>query len=172
MGNTNSMPKVDAFSPEEVQRLEKRFQKLDLDRSGSISVGEFLSVPELKENPLVKRVVDIFDSDLSGEVDFKEFVLGLAQFGLRDQANDKKLHFIFRIYDMDRDGYISNGELFQVLKMMTGSNLTDSQLQQIVDKTILYLDKDADGKISFDEFRQVIADRGTESHITVDLTKI
>ena len=34
-------------------------------------MGEFLSVPELKENPLVKRVVDVFDDDLSGEVDFK-----------------------------------------------------------------------------------------------------
>ena len=28
-------------------------------------------MPELKENPLVKRVVDVFDDDLSGEVDFK-----------------------------------------------------------------------------------------------------
>ena len=36
-----------------------------------MSVGEFLSVPELKENPLVKRVVDVFDDDLRGEVDFK-----------------------------------------------------------------------------------------------------
>ena len=48
---------------------------------------------------------------------------------------------IFRIYDMDNDGYISNGELFQVLKMMVGSNLKDTQLQQIVDKTILFADK-------------------------------
>ena len=71
MGNGTSLPKVEGFSAEEVARLEKRFQKLDLDHSGSISVGEFLSVPELKENPLVKRVVDVFDSDLSGEVDFK-----------------------------------------------------------------------------------------------------
>ena len=42
---------------------------------------------------------------------------------------------------MDGDGYISNGELFQVLKMMVGSNLKDTQLQQIVDKTILFADK-------------------------------
>jgi Ca2+-binding EF-hand superfamily protein len=47
------------------------FQTFSQDRSGSVSVGEFLSVPELKENPLVKRVVDVFDDDLSGEVDFK-----------------------------------------------------------------------------------------------------
>lgn len=29
----------------------------------------------------------------------------------------------FKVYDVDRDGYISNGELFLVLKMMVGSNL-------------------------------------------------
>ena len=58
----------------------------------------------------------------------------------------------FKIYDMDKDGYISNGELFQVLKMMVGSNLKDAQLQQIVDKTIFHADTDGDGKISFEEF--------------------
>ena len=40
----------------------------------------------------------------------------------------------------------------QVLKMMVGSNLKDTQLQQIVDKTILFADKDEDGKIGFEEF--------------------
>jgi len=58
----------------------------------------------------------------------------------------------FKIYDIDRDGYISNGELFQVLKMMVGNNLKDGQLQQIVDKTIIYSDKDGDGRISYEEF--------------------
>jgi serine/threonine-protein phosphatase 2B regulatory subunit len=53
---------------------------------------------------------------------------------------------------MDKDGYISNGELFQVLKMMVGNNLKDTQLQQIVDKTIIHADSDGDGKISFEEF--------------------
>ena len=58
----------------------------------------------------------------------------------------------FKIYDMDKDGYISHGELFHVLKMMVGSNLKDAQLQQIVDKTIIHADADGDGKISFEEF--------------------
>ena len=53
-----------------------------------------------------------------------------------------------------RDGFISNDELFTVLKMMTGDNLTDVQLQQIVNRTILYLDKNNDGKIGLEEFTQ------------------
>ena len=63
---------------------------------------------------------------------------------------------MLKIYDIDNDGFISNGELFHVLKLMVGSNLKDTQLQQIVDKTIIYADRDGDGKISFDEFKQVV----------------
>lgn len=39
--------------------------------------------------------------------------------------------------------------------MMVGNNLKDTQLQQIVDKTILFADKDEDGKINFEEFCNV-----------------
>lgn len=63
----------------------------------------------------------------------------------------------FKVYDMDRDGYISNGELFLVLKMMVGNNLKDQQLQQITDKTIMEADHDGDGKISFEEFQTMVA---------------
>ena len=108
-----------------------RFKKLDLDNSGSLSVDEFMSLPELQQNPLVQRVIgagpshvtcplfilpliaEIFDDDGNGEVDFKEFIQGVSQFSVKGDKNSK-LRFAFRIYDIDNDGYISNGELFQV----------------------------------------------------------
>lgn len=34
-----------------------------------------------------------------------------------------RLPVAFKVYDMDRDGYISNGELYLVLKQMVGNNL-------------------------------------------------
>ena len=74
----------------------------------------------------------------------------------------------FRIYDIDNDGYISNGELFQVLKMMVGSNLKDTQLQQIVDKTILFADKDEDGKINFEEFCEVVGNTDVHKKMSID----
>ncbi len=60
---------------DEIKRLGKRFKKLDLDNSGSLSVEEFMSLPELQQNPLVQRVIDIFDTDGNGEVDFKGLCL-------------------------------------------------------------------------------------------------
>ena len=89
------------------------------------------------------------------------------------------------MYDVDRDGFISNGELFLVLKMMVGSNLKvcanylarqraceayiclwkDEQLQQIVDKTILEADQDGDGKLSFEEFAQMVSNTVSPSSL-------
>lgn len=100
-------------------------------------------------------MIAIFDEDGGGDVDFQEFVSGLSAFSARGNK-DEKLHFAFKVYDIDRDGYISNGELYIVLKMMVGSNLKDMQLQQIVDKTIMEADKDGDGKISFQEFKDMV----------------
>ena len=53
--------------------------------------------------------------------------------------------------------------------MMTGKNLSNSQLQQIVDRTILYLDKDADGRISYDEFRQLVKRNASLSNVATSM---
>lgn len=45
-----------------------------MDHSGSLSVEEFMSLPELQQNPLVQRVIEIFDQDGNGEVDFKGMI--------------------------------------------------------------------------------------------------
>lgn len=159
MGGKNSIPveAVEGFTPEEVARLHKRFRKLDKDSNESLCVEEFLALPELKENPLVQRVVQVFDTNNSGELDFTEFVRGLAMFTTKNIDREKKLKFLFNIYDMDRDGFICNKELFEVLKMMVGTNLTETQLQQIVDKTVVQLDKNQDEMISYEEFCDIIA---------------
>ena len=75
-------------------------------------------------------MIAIFDEDGGGDVDFQEFVSGLSAFSSKGNK-EEKLKFAFKVYDIDRDGYISNGELFIVLKMMVGSNLKDQQLQQV-----------------------------------------
>ncbi|KAJ4470052.1 calcium/calmodulin-dependent protein phosphatase [Lentinula lateritia] len=144
------------FNHSELERLKKRFMKLDSDGSGSIDREEFLRIPQIASNPLASRMIAIFDEDGGGTVDFQEFVGGLSAFSSRG-GREEKLRFAFKVYDVDRDGYISNGELFLVLKMMVGNNLKDQQLQQIVDKTIMEADKDGDGKLDFEEFAMMVS---------------
>lgn len=113
-------------------------------------------------------MIAIFDEDGGGNVDFQEFVSGLSAFSSKGNK-EQKLEFAFKVYDIDRDGYISNGELFIVLKMMVGSNLKDQQLQQIVDKTIMEADLDGDGKISFDEFKKMVENTDVSMSMTLGM---
>ncbi len=121
----------------------------------------------MSQNPLVKRVISIFDKDKDGKISFVEFITGLA--ALSTTANEKeKLRFAFKVYDKDEDGFISNGDLFAVLKMMVGNNLNDVQLQQLVDRTIIKADKDFDGLISFEEFCEVVKELDIASKLTLN----
>jgi Ca2+-binding EF-hand superfamily protein len=59
--------------------------------AGTLSVQEFLAIPELEHNPLVNRVVHTFDMDKSGEVDFREFVTSLSVFATHEaQGKEQK----------------------------------------------------------------------------------
>lgn len=108
------------------------------DNSGTIERDEFLALPQISSNPLATRMIAIFDEDGGGDVDFQEFVSGLSAFSSKGKK-EEKLRFAFRVYDIDRDGYISNGELFIVLKMMVGSNLKDQQLQQVIKPLLTHI---------------------------------
>ncbi|OMJ73447.1 hypothetical protein SteCoe_16571 [Stentor coeruleus] len=145
------------FSQEELLMLEQRFRRLDKDGSGMLEPNEFFDIPELAQNPLVQRVISVFDKNKDGNISFYEFVTGISKLSEAGSEEDK-MRFLFSIYDIENDGFISNGELFKVLKMMVGNNLTDVQLQQLVDRTIIRADEDFDGKISYEEFCKMIRD--------------
>ena len=40
-----------------MKKILKSFKRLDVDKSGDLDINEFIKVPELSGNPLVKRVV-------------------------------------------------------------------------------------------------------------------
>ena len=151
----SELQKGNSLSQAQILKLHKRFRKLDKDGNGEISREEFMSIPSLSSNPLLDRVLSVFDSNNDHNVDFREFVRALAIFS-PDVEKKEKLMFTFKMYDIDGDGKISNRDLFRTLQIMVGSNLTDVQLQQIVDKTFVETDLDRDGFISFQEFEKVV----------------
>lgn len=81
------------------------------------------------QNPLVKRVLSIFDTNGDGRVSFIEFLVGLSKLAAGTDEL-QKTKFAFDVYDINKDGHISNGELFAVMKMMVGNNLNDQQVRR------------------------------------------
>lgn len=164
----DSLMEGTSFDKAEIDRLRKRFMKLDKDGSGTIEKNEFLAIPGISSNPLASRLMDVFDEDGSGTIDFQEFISGLSAFSGKTSKIDK-LKFAFKIYDIDRDGYIGNGELFVVMKMMVGKNLQDEELQQIVDKTLMEADEDDDGRLNFEEFKKAVDSKSVASSLTLNM---
>jgi len=144
------------FSERDIKRLYKRFRALDTNQNGELDPHELFDVEDIADNPLVKRVISIFDTNSDGKVSFVEFIVGLAKLTAGTDEY-QKTKFAFDVYDVNKDGFISNGELFTVMKIMVGNNLNDQQLQQLVDRTIIQADKDGDGMISFSEFKEMVS---------------
>lgn len=118
-------------------------------------------------NPIGGRIIAAFFHSSQETVDFASFVRVLAHFRPADanQSKDeaqqelancttRKLKFAFELYDQDKDGKISRQELLQVLRSMLGMQVTEEQLQSIVERAIQEADLDQDNAISFDEFRK------------------
>ena len=131
-----------------------RFSSLDKQDKGYLSREDFLRIPELAINPLGDRIVHaFFFESRSGDedkVDFKDFVRVLAHFRPIKKSAEKnklntrmeKLHFAFRMYDLDGDDKISKEELLAVLTMMVGNNISTEQLISIAERTIHEADLD------------------------------
>merc|ERR1712083_1031645 len=167
------------FTKQQIERLYARFTSLDKQNHGYLTREDFLRIPELAINPLGDRIVHAFfyESKSQGEekVDFKDFVRVVAHFRpvKKNPAKNKlntrheKLHFAFRMYDLDADDKISKEELLAVLTMMVGANISPEQLLSIAERTILEADEDKDDLISFEEFVKVLERTDVEQKMSI-----
>ena len=156
------------FDKNELKILYKNFISMDANKNGLIEPDEFFDVPELKDNPIVQRIINVFDKNGDGKISFYEFVWGLSAL-TSDAKLEEKQKIAFQIYDINNDGYLSNGDLFNSLKMLVGDNLTDIQIQQLSDRTLIAADKDLDGKISYEEFCNFTKDIKIQDLFSMDL---
>jgi serine/threonine-protein phosphatase 2B regulatory subunit len=156
------------FDKKELKILYKNFISMDANKNGLIEPDEFFDVPELKDNPIVQRIINVFDKNGDGKISFYEFVWGLSAL-TSDAKLEEKQKIAFQIYDINNDGYLSNGDLFNSLKMLVGDNLTDIQIQQLSDRTLIAADKDLDGKISYEEFCNFTKDIKIQDLFSMDL---
>jgi len=115
-------------------------------------VRRLLDQDGLCPEQLRERLLDMFMTS-EAQVDFTAFIRALAVLaspGADGGLGEEKLAFAFRVYDVDGDGFLKREDLFAVMEMMVGEQLSPEQLQQVVDKTVGQTEV---GKVSFDEFK-------------------
>lgn len=147
------LPTLIVVSEGEIKSIYKRFRKLDREEKGYVSAAEFSTIPELERNPLNQRICQVLCKD-ADKIDFVDFVKALSTFNSRGDA-ESEAAFMFKVYDINGDGYVTQEEMMSIFKLLTGTNLSATQLQQIVEKTLKDLDVDRDGKLNYEEFKKV-----------------
>ena len=65
------------ITPVYIRSIYKQFQVYDKDKTGRIGYRDFLKVMEANDSPIYKRLFDILDTELRGEIDEKVFLICL-----------------------------------------------------------------------------------------------
>ncbi|CAD7690402.1 unnamed protein product [Nyctereutes procyonoides] len=139
-----------------VERANVRLNNFGLDRNAFRAILH--SVFGMTDDMLMNRVFFAFDKDNDNCINAKEWVKGLSVF-LRGTF-EEKLKFCFEVYYLNGDGYISQEEIFDMLKnslhQQSSEEETDEGIKELVDITLKKMDYDNDGKISFADFEKAV----------------
>ena len=167
VGNRNS--KI-ALSEEDIEHLEKTtaIEKAQIDAQfqiflsnhpdGQISKKSFRSMlaecfPGADMDRISKHIWRMYDTNLDGFIDFREFMMVL--YVMSDGSPEQNLKQIFRVFDIDNDGKIDLAEMKRIvkdlLKLDSGINENISK-ETLAKSAFSEMDENEDGEISQEEF--------------------
>ncbi|XP_039257044.2 calcium and integrin-binding protein 1-like [Styela clava] len=153
------------FSKKEILHVFKRFAEVDpdavnQDRFARIPLEKVCQIPELKVNPFNDRICKVFSTALNGDgsLMFEDFLDMMSAFSDLAPRN-VKAEWAFKIYDFNGDDLLDSDDLQNVVNRLTGSddNLTEEEMDQLINNVMIEADLDDDNQLSFAEFEHVIS---------------
>mmetsp|Transcript_20700 Transcript_20700/g.53409 ORF Transcript_20700/g.53409 Transcript_20700/m.53409 type:complete len:124 (+) Transcript_20700:679-1050(+) len=92
-----------------------------------VDFSEILAhVDFIKNSPFGERMLEVYDLDCSRKLMLKEFAM-LCSIFVPSCPREKKLKFLFDLYDLDNDGGLSTEDVFDSIKKMVSSEQTLKQ---------------------------------------------
>ena len=135
-------------------KIKKAFNKLDVNKNGSIEIEELFTYykkifPGIGKEKIMKmrKFIESADLNNNGKIEYSEFLTILNV--IRAEFDDKFLREIFDYYDYEKNGFI---EAKDFKELFEDTNISDQQIHQILDE----VDKNEDRKIGFEEFKLLI----------------
>jgi len=145
------------LSEAQVTEFREAFAMFDKDGDGSISVSELGTVMRsLGQNPTDHELAEMIreaDEDSNGSVDFDEFLMLMSK-KMNMLDIDQELLEAFSVFDKDGNGFIDQDELTHVLASL-GEELDEEQVKEMMRQA----DKDGDGLVSFEEFKDIMCSK-------------
>ncbi|KAM0676789.1 Diphthamide biosynthesis protein 2 [Binucleata daphniae] len=124
-----------------------------IKRGAKLKKKDICALPALESNSITKILLKVYsDNDT---IRFKEMIKDIQMFVTKNPLEDK-LRFLFKLFDGDKDGVITNAELFEMLNMLCEDRLESYKIQNIVDQTMREVNSDC---ISYKHFKELITKR-------------
>jgi len=102
----------------------------------------------------LQEILEEIDEDGSGEIEFGEFCQLCAKFLVEEPDEETmkaELKDAFRMYDKEGNGFISTGQIREILKEVD-PNIKDEDLDDVIDE----IDEDGSGNLDFEAFCRLI----------------
>lgn len=137
------------LSWDQVSQSLDKFADIARDQDGKIGVEEFAAYLGLPVSPALSEVFNLYDRNGSGEIDFREYVIGLSL--VSQPANsDETLKRAFEIFDQRKEGFISFSQGKHILE-----NAFEMSEESVSD-LFRQIDQENTGKIFYEEFSAFI----------------
>ncbi|KAK2497698.1 hypothetical protein MC885_012308 [Smutsia gigantea] len=146
---------VQQLSQEQVAEFKEAFSKFDKDGDGTITTQELGAVMQALGKDLpeaeLKEIIGKVDTDADGVISFPEFLEEMVR-RMRAWRKKQDLQEVFRVFDVDGNGYISVDELKQVM-----AKLGEELSQEVLEAMIHEADVDQDGQVNYEEFVRILS---------------
>lgn len=130
----------------------------------TMNLEKFKLVTACRSTFFAERLFQAIDVDGSGDITFDEFVDAIHVLQTRDSK--RRIHFIFKLFDTDGDGFIQFKELREVLRASveeSDASLPDEEIEDLAAKLKdIFVGKRVQGgsedpdSISLEEFESVL----------------
>ncbi|KAI8384381.1 uncharacterized protein BYT42DRAFT_562303 [Radiomyces spectabilis] len=148
------------FSPREISHLRQNVEASSSTKNTITedvfkeTVKKYVPSVTSSDDVFLKRLYAAFDVDNNNSIEFSEFVDGLSVF--MKGSPEEKLALSFKLYDVNRDGYLTRGELERVMLQLATTCSEEDQTNDIkgmIARMFEDLDVDGDGRLSFEEYK-------------------
>lgn len=106
----------------------------------------------------VTALVDAFDRNKDGTIDFAEFATTLCI--MSKGSYDERIRLVFDTYDRDKSGRVDRGELAEIFRAsarLAGFPLSEAHVNMMVQEAFAKFDANGDGGLDFYEFRAAVS---------------
>ena len=86
----------------------------------------------MNDGEAIKQAFGALDRDASGEIDWREFVVGMSQFA--EMSREDRVVFAFKMFDRDNNGTIDRDEITRIVRSTAPSWVQPQWLSRRVDE--------------------------------------